>query len=139
MANLASKARAATGLSIREFAKLIRVAPRQVTRWEHGETEPTAAAVSLLLIVAAEPKIATEVLKRVQGDHSAHGFSGDGGPPPNRERALGGGYGEEGVPSYSPEFGYVGGDADDEDSGGSLGVPGYSPCGFDEDDPHGSE
>lgn len=59
--NLAQQARVAVGLSQRQFAKLLGVAPSVVCRWEAGRP-PSGAARALLLVVIEHPGIVTEVL-----------------------------------------------------------------------------
>lgn len=59
--NLAQQARVATGLSQRQFAKLLGVAPSVVCRWEAGRS-PSGAALALLKVVISYPAVVTEVL-----------------------------------------------------------------------------
>lgn len=55
-------ARAATGLSQAEFARLLGVSRRTVQEWEQGRKTPTGAAASLLKIAARRPEVVHEVL-----------------------------------------------------------------------------
>ena len=55
-------ARAATGLSQAEFARLLGVSRRTVQQWEQGRKTPTGAAANLLKIAAHRPDVVCEVL-----------------------------------------------------------------------------
>jgi putative transcriptional regulator len=55
-------ARAATGLSQAEFARLLGVSRRTVQEWEQGRKTPTGAAASLLKVAARRPDVLCEVL-----------------------------------------------------------------------------
>lgn len=53
-------ARAGTGLSQAEFAKLLGVSVRTLQDWEHGRREPSGAAQTLLRIATQHPRIVRE-------------------------------------------------------------------------------
>ena len=53
----AADARAKTGLSQQDFAKLLGVSARTLQDWEQGRREPTGAAKTLLKVAASHPKI----------------------------------------------------------------------------------
>jgi len=53
----AVEARAKTGLSQQDFAKLLGVSARTLQDWEQGRREPTGAAKTLLRVAASHPKI----------------------------------------------------------------------------------
>ena len=55
-------ARASTGLSQAEFAKLLGVSKRTLQEWEQGRKQPTGAAKSLLKIALKHPNILREML-----------------------------------------------------------------------------
>lgn len=55
-------ARASTGLSQAEFAKLLGVSRRTLQEWEQGRKQPTGAAKSLLKIALKHPNILRETL-----------------------------------------------------------------------------
>lgn len=128
MVNLPRRARAAVGESVRGFAKLIGVTPRQVSRWEGGQTPPSAAAAALLRVIEAIPEAVEEVLRRGHQDHTetfaALGFRGDGGPPRGHPAHPDQKFGPkpldpaEGVPDYEPDFGFCGGQEE----------PGFDPA-----------
>lgn len=50
-------ARAGTGLSQAQFARLIRVSLRTLQEWEQGRKRPSGPAEALLRIVARDPKV----------------------------------------------------------------------------------
>lgn len=137
MANLARRARKATGLSQAAFGRLINVSQGQVSRWESDGATMHSATISLMLLIEREPKVCVKVLSVSRGvmaedlDAERPIFRGDGGPPRGYqpERALDP---FDGVPDYTPDFGFVGGQEEPGDvPGGSdeecLGVPTYSP------------
>jgi putative transcriptional regulator len=53
----AAEARASTGLSQAQFAKLLGVSARTLQDWEQGRREPTGAARTLLRVAAKHPKV----------------------------------------------------------------------------------
>ena len=53
----AAEARASTGLSQQEFARLLGVSPRTLQDWEQGRREPTGAAKTLLKVAVKHPKL----------------------------------------------------------------------------------
>lgn len=53
-------ARAGTGLSQGEFAKLLGVSVRTLQAWEQGRREPSGAAQTLLRIAATHPSVVRE-------------------------------------------------------------------------------
>ena len=53
----AAEARASTGLSQAQFAKLLGVSARTLQDWEQGRREPTGAARTLLQVAAKHPKV----------------------------------------------------------------------------------
>jgi putative transcriptional regulator len=55
-------ARASTGLSQAEFAKLLGVSKRTLQQWEQERKQPTGAAKSLLKIALKHPNILREML-----------------------------------------------------------------------------
>jgi putative transcriptional regulator len=55
-------ARASTGLSQAEFAKLLGVSKRTLQEWEQGRKQPTGAAKPLLKIALKHPNILREML-----------------------------------------------------------------------------
>ena len=55
-------ARASTGLSQAEFAKLLGVSKRTLQEWEQGRKQPTRTAKSLLKIALKHPNILREML-----------------------------------------------------------------------------
>lgn len=61
--SLAYRARRATRLSQRGFARLIGVHHVTVANWETGKKLPGAATVALLRLIEAQPRAALEVLK----------------------------------------------------------------------------
>ena len=50
-------ARAGTGLSQAQFAKLIGVSLRTLQEWEQGRKRPSGPAKALLRIVARDPRV----------------------------------------------------------------------------------
>ena len=57
---LIAAARAGTGLSLAEFARLLGVSLRTLQDWESGRRNPSGAAQTLLRIAAHHPKIVRE-------------------------------------------------------------------------------
>jgi putative transcriptional regulator len=57
----AAEARASSGLSQQEFAKLLGVSPRTLQDWEQGRREPTGAARTLLKVAVKHPKLLREL------------------------------------------------------------------------------
>lgn len=55
-------ARAQTGLSQAEFAKMIGVSTRTLQGWEQGRKKPSGAAQALLRIAASRPDVVRQVL-----------------------------------------------------------------------------
>jgi putative transcriptional regulator len=53
----AAEARASTGLSQAQFAKLLGVSARTLQDWEQGRREPTGAARTLLKVAAKHPRV----------------------------------------------------------------------------------
>lgn len=60
--SLARRARLATGLSQREFARLIGTSHVTVARWEAGHRRPSAPAVALLELLARETRVCLQAL-----------------------------------------------------------------------------
>jgi len=56
------EARAKSGLSQTEFAKLLGVSKRTLQEWEQGRRQPSGAAKSLLKIAIERPEVLREVL-----------------------------------------------------------------------------
>lgn len=54
-------ARAATGLSQKEFAKLMGVSVRTLQEWEQGRKIPSGAAATLLKVAARHPEVLQEL------------------------------------------------------------------------------
>jgi DNA-binding transcriptional regulator YiaG len=54
--------RADHGLTIKEIANLLGAPISTYTQWEYGDAQPSGAALSLLLIMAARPDVIYEVL-----------------------------------------------------------------------------
>lgn len=54
-------ARAATGLSQAEFAKLLGVSVRTLQEWEQGRKSPSGAAATLLKVATLHPKVLQEL------------------------------------------------------------------------------
>ena len=57
----AAEARASSGLSQQDFAKLLGVSARTLQDWEQGRREPTGAAKTLLRVAASHPNILLEL------------------------------------------------------------------------------
>lgn len=57
----AAEARASSGLSQQEFAKLLGVSPRTLQDWEQGRREPTGAARTLLKVAIKHPELLREL------------------------------------------------------------------------------
>jgi putative transcriptional regulator len=57
----AAEARAASGLSQQEFARLLGVSARTLQDWEQGRREPTGAARTLLKVAVKHPKVLREL------------------------------------------------------------------------------
>lgn len=53
----AAQARASTGLSQAQFARLLGVSARTLQDWEQGRREPTGAARTLLRVATQHPKV----------------------------------------------------------------------------------
>lgn len=64
---LASEARAATGLTQREFAAIIDVDPAQIGRWSSGARSPSKPVISLLVLIKAMPQQAVTILAQHHG------------------------------------------------------------------------
>jgi len=79
----ALRAREATGLTMRAFAKLIGAAPSSVSRWEKGTLKMNGPTLALMRLILASPDHAQQVL----AGEDQPGFTGDGGPPPARRDA----------------------------------------------------
>lgn len=58
----AQAARAGTGLSQSQFAKLIGVSLRTLQEWEQGRKRPSGPASALLRIVARDPRVVTTLV-----------------------------------------------------------------------------
>jgi putative transcriptional regulator len=58
---LAAEARAKTGLSQQEFARLLGVSARTLQDWEQGRRQPTGAAKTLLRVAAERPEVLLEL------------------------------------------------------------------------------
>lgn len=56
-----TQARAKSGLSQSQFAKLLGVSMRTLQEWEQGRRKPSGAAQALLTIAAKRPEIIREV------------------------------------------------------------------------------
>ena len=54
---LVAEARAKTGLSQLDFARLLGVSPRTLQDWEQGRRQPTGAAKTLLRVAISHPEI----------------------------------------------------------------------------------
>ena len=52
-----AEARAKTGLSQQDFARLLGVSPRTLQDWEQGRRQPTGAAKTLLRVAMSHPEI----------------------------------------------------------------------------------
>ena len=52
-----AEARAKTGLSQLDFARLLGVSPRTLQDWEQGRRQPTGAAKTLLRVAISHPEI----------------------------------------------------------------------------------
>ena len=57
-----AEARRRSGLSQKEFAKLLSVSTRTLQEWEQGRRQPSGAAKSLIMIAIRYPEILKEVL-----------------------------------------------------------------------------
>lgn len=53
----AAEARASSGLSQQDFARLLGVSARTLQDWEQGRREPTGAARTLLKVAVQHPKL----------------------------------------------------------------------------------
>ena len=53
----AVEARAKTGLSQQDFARLLGVSPRTLQDWEQGRRQPTGAAKTLLRVAISHPEV----------------------------------------------------------------------------------
>jgi putative transcriptional regulator len=58
-----TQARAKSGLSQSQFARVLGVSPRTLQDWEQGRRKPSGAAQSLLSIAAKHPEVIREVLQ----------------------------------------------------------------------------
>ena len=56
-----AEARARTGLSQQDFARLLGVSPRTLQDWEQGRRQPTGAAKTLLRVAASHPEVLLEL------------------------------------------------------------------------------
>ena len=56
-----AEARAKTGLSQQDFARLLGVSPRTLQDWEQGRRQPTGAAKTLLRVAASHPEVLLEL------------------------------------------------------------------------------
>jgi DNA-binding transcriptional regulator YiaG len=63
-AKVARKARQVTGLTQREFAKLIGANHITVSKWENGARKPSRVALRLLDLVAGGPTECMDTLRR---------------------------------------------------------------------------
>ena len=52
-----AEARAKTGLSQQDFARLLGVSPRTLQDWEQGRRQPTGAAKTLLRVAISHPEV----------------------------------------------------------------------------------
>jgi len=57
----AAEARACSGLSQQDFAKLLGVSPRTLQDWEQGRRQPTGAARTLLKVAVKHPRLLREL------------------------------------------------------------------------------
>lgn len=57
-----TQARAKSGLSQSQFARVLGVSTRTLQDWEQGRRKPSGAAKALLTIAAKHPKVIREVL-----------------------------------------------------------------------------
>lgn len=64
VARTARQAREATGLTQREFAKLIGANHITVSKWENGARRPSQVAQRLLGLIAAGPELCLDVLRK---------------------------------------------------------------------------
>lgn len=77
VAQTAREARQATGLTQREFAKLIGANHITVSKWENGARKPSLVAQRLLGLIAAGPELCVDVLRRsVAREHRRQSASG---------------------------------------------------------------
>lgn len=60
---LALEARQGTGLTQRDFAKLLGVHYTTIAHWESGQKPPSGSAVALLRIVRTDPKLCVDILQ----------------------------------------------------------------------------
>jgi len=58
----ARTAREKTGLSQRDFARLLRVSPKTLQNWEQRRRTPSGPAAALLTLAARAPKVVLETL-----------------------------------------------------------------------------
>ncbi len=56
-----TQARAKSGLSQSQFARVLGVSPRTLQEWEQGRRKPSGAAQSLLAIASKRPEVIREV------------------------------------------------------------------------------
>lgn len=64
LAQLAAEARAATGLTQRDFAGLIGTHHTTVAYWESEKKTPNKASVALLRLIRANPSFCIDLLKQ---------------------------------------------------------------------------
>lgn len=64
VARTVRKAREATGLTQREFAKLIGANHITVSKWENGARQPSQVAQRLLGLIAAGPELCLDALRK---------------------------------------------------------------------------
>ena len=69
---MARSARAGTGMTQREFAKLLGLSPITVSLWETGNRRPSKRALSLLCLVEL---LGMKSVSRLQECHAASGRS----------------------------------------------------------------
>jgi DNA-binding transcriptional regulator YiaG len=70
-ANEIAKMRAASGLTLKDFAAWLGIKVSTYTQWEYGQTKPSGPALSLLLICKARPDVVHEVLGSARGRAAA--------------------------------------------------------------------
>ncbi len=59
----ATEARLKLGMSQTEFAKMLGVSARTLQDWEQGRRQPSGAAMALLKVATASPKVVRKALK----------------------------------------------------------------------------
>lgn len=65
-ATIARNARSATGLTQREFARLIGANHITVSKWENGARHPSQVALSLLYLLASGPEACMQALGELE-------------------------------------------------------------------------